>query len=429
MAQTKRTVYANILWKQITRILDLAKHVPQLIRDPVYRSSTFLSLGSIFSIGAGFLFWLVAARSYSVQDVGVATALISALNFVYFAAKLGLDNALIRFFPSGDKTKVLNTCLSVTIVGSFLVGLLFILLSGHVGFVTSSLSPIQFGVFFIVLACVQSAVFILSSAFIALRKSHLFFFQNVVLATRIPLLIPLAVLGTFGIFGAWGVSFFITGVLSFVLIAKYANVNFRIDTNFLRKSLRFSWWNYVAELLRKGPLLILPIMILALIGPANAAYYYIVSSIANVLFIIPDALSQALFVEGSHGESMRANAKKALIGAFTLLVPAVAAAFLFGGVLLGFFGPDYVQATNILRPLALSSFFIAIYYIFVPIQNVRMRVESIALLNLVGFVLLLGLTYFLILRFGVVGVGYAWLITYALIALMTVGYARWQHWI
>lgn len=359
----------------------------------------------------------------------MATALISALNLVYFASKLGFDNALIRFFPSEDKAKVLNTCLSVTVVGSFLVGLLFILVSPYVGFASSSLGSFNFGIFFIALACIQSMVFILSNAFIALRKSELFFLQNVVLAARIPLLIPLAILGTFGIFGAWGVSFFITAVVSFAFVAKYAKVNFRIDKDFFRTSLRFSWWNYIAELFRKGPLLILPIMILAMVGPANAAYYYIVSSIANVLFIIPDALSTSLFVEGSHGESLRANAKKALIAAFALLIPAVVIAYLFGGVLLGLFGPDYVQAIDILRPIALSSFFIAIYYIFVPIQNVRMRVKSIALLNLVGFVLLLGLSYFFILRFNVVGVGYAWFITYAIIALITVGYAKSQHWI
>jgi O-antigen/teichoic acid export membrane protein len=429
MAQTKISVYTNALWEQVTRIPRLVKQLPQLIRDPVYRSSSFLSLGSVFSIGAGFLFWLVAARSYAVQEVGVATALISALNLVYFASKLGFDNTLIRFFPSEDKAKVLNTCLSVTVIGSFLVGLLFILVSPYVGFASSSLGSVNFGIFFIALACTQSMVFILSNAFIALRKSELFFLQNVVLATRILLLFPLVILGTFGIFGAWGVSFFITAVVSFAFIAKYSKVNFRIDKEFLKRSLRFSWWNYIAELFRKGPLLILPIMILAMVGPANAAYYYIVSSIANVLFIIPDALSQALFVEGSHGESLRVNAKKALIAAFALLVPAVVITYLFGGVFLGLFGASYVQAIDILRPIALSSFFIAIYYIFVPIQNVRMRVESIALLNLISFVLLLGLTYLFILRFNVVGVGYAWFITYAIIAAITVGYAKWQHWI
>src|SRR5450756_2435251 len=83
MSQTKRSVYANALWGLITRIPHYVKRFPELIRDPVYRSSSFLSLGSVFSIGAGFLFWLVAARSYSVQEVGVATALISALNLVY----------------------------------------------------------------------------------------------------------------------------------------------------------------------------------------------------------------------------------------------------------------------------------------------------------------------------------------------------------
>ncbi|MGZ4846222.1 MAG: lipopolysaccharide biosynthesis protein [Halobacteriota archaeon] len=421
--------YVAVLRGVTTQIPHYFKSVRQILRNPLYRSSIFLSSGSIFSIAAGFLFWLLAARTYTVQDVGVATALISALNLVYFAAKFGLDNALIRFFPSEDKAKVLNTCLSITIVASFFVGLAFMLLSSGVNFTSSSVSPVAFAAFFIALACIQSAVYIVSSAFIALRKSHLFFFQNILLALRIPLLLPLAVLGTFGIFGAWGVSFFITAAASFVIVAKYAKVDFRVDTDFLRRSLRFSWWNYVAELLRKGPLLILPILILGLVGPEDAAYYYIVSSIANVLFIIPDALSAALFVEGSHGESLRTNAKKALIGAYALLVPAVALTFVFGGVLLGFFGPDYVQAMDILRPLALSSFFVAIYYIFVPIQNVRMRVESIALLNLVGCVLLLGLAYIFILRFGIVGVGYAWIITYAAIALISVGYARWQHWI
>src|SRR5665811_227134 len=115
--------------------------------------------------------------------------------------------------------------------------------------------------FFIALACTQSMVFILSNAFIALRKSELFFLQNVVLAARIPLLIPLAILGTFGIFGALGISFFITAVVSFAFVAKYAKVNFRIDKDFFRTSLRFSWWNYIAELFRKGPLLILPCLL------------------------------------------------------------------------------------------------------------------------------------------------------------------------
>src|SRR5674536_331470 len=104
MSQTKRSVYANALWGLITRIPHYVKRFPELIRDPVYRSSSFLSLGSVFSIGAGFLFWLVAARSYSVQEVGVATSLISALNLVYFAAKLGFE--MPSYVSSPQRTKL-----------------------------------------------------------------------------------------------------------------------------------------------------------------------------------------------------------------------------------------------------------------------------------------------------------------------------------
>src|SRR5659263_560251 len=106
MSQTKRSVYANALWGLITRISHYVKRFPELIRDPVYRSSSFLSLGSVFSIGAGFLFWLVAARSYSVREVGVATALLSAVNLLCLAAELSVLAALVRLLPPQAKAPV-----------------------------------------------------------------------------------------------------------------------------------------------------------------------------------------------------------------------------------------------------------------------------------------------------------------------------------
>jgi Na+-driven multidrug efflux pump len=39
--------------------------------------------------------------------------------------------------------------------------------------------------------------------------------------------------------------------------------------------------------------------------------------------MIPGAFSTSLFVEGSHGEALKKNTLKSLLGTFSLLIPAV----------------------------------------------------------------------------------------------------------
>jgi len=66
-------------------------------------------------------------------------------------------------------------------------------------------------------------------------------------------------------------------------------------------------------------------------------------------------------------------------------MPTVLLIYLFGNFLLGLFGKDYVEALELLRILASSSFFVAVYSLFIPIQNMKTRVGSIVKLNLLGF--------------------------------------------
>jgi len=54
-----------------------------------------------------------------------------------------------------------------------------------------------------------------------------------------------------------------------------------------------------------APNMILPIMVLNVLGAEQAAYYYIAYAIAALLFMIPNAISMSLFVEGSHGSFRR----------------------------------------------------------------------------------------------------------------------------
>jgi O-antigen/teichoic acid export membrane protein len=224
-------------------------------------------------------------------------------------------------------------------------------------------------------------------------------------------------------------AYLLASLFALLLLSKSIGFNLKIDKPFVKESFRFLSRNYISNVLFAAPMLVLPLIILNLLGEAEAAKYYIAFAIGNLVLIIPDALSTSLFVEGSHGESLRKNVIKAGLTIYAFLIPAVIFLYFFGDFLLGLFGKDYVEAFELLRILALSSFFVAIYSLFIPIQNVRMKVESIVKLNFIRFLLLLGLCYVFILEFGIVGVGYAWMITYGILALGIVGLVKREGWV
>ncbi len=43
----------------------------QKLRDPLYKNSIFLMISSIIGAGTGSVFWVIAARFYSAESVGL----------------------------------------------------------------------------------------------------------------------------------------------------------------------------------------------------------------------------------------------------------------------------------------------------------------------------------------------------------------------
>ena len=396
-------------------------------REPLYKNSFFIGLSRVFNAACGFFFWLVAARYYSVADVGIATALISSLGLVMTFSRFGFDVSLIRFMPLNDKNKVFNTCLWITTLSAIVVSLIYLMV---VGTLSPSISFIQsYAIIFVIFALMNSITLTTGNAFLSFRKGEYYFTQNLLLASRIPLLLLFAILGSLGIFFSVGFAYLIASVLAIFLILKFVRIRPEVSKNFAKKTFKFSSMNYLANVFNVVPSLVLPILVLNLLGAEEAAKYYIAFAIGNLILIIPDAISTSFFVEGSHGINLKRGATKALVGIYGLLVPAVLFIYFFGAFLLGLFGEDYVEALELLRILAFSSFFVVIYTLFIPVQNIRMRVESVVFINLIKFVLLLGLSYVFILRFGIVGVGWAWMITYGILGLGIVELVKREQWI
>ena len=80
-------------------------------------NSVYLMLNSGLQAAAGFVFWIISARLFSVTDVGLATSLFSVLGVTSFAALLGLNSTVVRYLPQSSKPNVLMTASMVIVAG------------------------------------------------------------------------------------------------------------------------------------------------------------------------------------------------------------------------------------------------------------------------------------------------------------------------
>ena len=100
-----------VLWIPKNRE-ELKKH----LSDPLFKNAYFLMFSSLTSAGSGFFFWLIAARFYSTADIGLASAIISAMGLISMLSLLGFDISLVRFLPEReDKQELINSCLTISL--------------------------------------------------------------------------------------------------------------------------------------------------------------------------------------------------------------------------------------------------------------------------------------------------------------------------
>ncbi len=232
-----------------------------------------------------------------------------------------------------------------------------------------------------------------------------------------------------GIFLSSGISIFLCSLVAGFFIFSAVKLKYEFSKDFLRETTRLSTTSYISDLLLEIPSLLLPLLILNLAGAEEVAKYYIAIAIGNIILLVPVSVSLSFFVEGSHGSNMKQEFFKALLLIYALLLPAVVFIYLFGGFILQSFGSAYVQSIDLLRVYAISSFLIVIHLMFIPVLNVRLMVERNIELSLLRFITLLGLSYFFVLRFGLIGVGYAWMVSYAVLCLGIIALSKANGWI
>lgn len=395
-----------------TKIIIIGKHAT----DPLFRNSFFISLSRFSDMGFGFIFWIVAARFYTIGELGEATAIISSLGLVIILSRFGLDISQVRFVKEYDKNTIFNTCLWIPAAGAVIIGAAYLTFLQYS--TVASLFIHGFFFIFILIAFLSSITLTIGNAFVSIRKAEYRFVQNLILGIRIPILIVLVSFGSIGIFISYGIAYLLTTAFALLLAKKFFNVKLSLDKQFMQATSKFTYLSYFSNLFYNGPILIMPLLILYLSNAENAALYYIAFAFGGLVMIIPDAIGMSFFVEGSQGGEIKKGILRSFLVTSLILVPAILIIWIFGGDILGWLGKDYYRALSLLKIFIISTFFISIYNLFNNLEIVRFKPQVVFIMNGLRALLIVFLSYIFFFVNGIEGVAYAWMATHLILCIL-----------
>ena len=391
-------------------MLDILKQELRNLKSPLYRNSIYISLSSLTTAVAGFLFWAIAARLYPAEDVGVASAIVSAMNLTFNLSMLGMNFAIIRFYPE-YKERAVGSALLITSIA----GVVFSVVYGLIMLSSESFKALgwKFLGIFVLFSVIGTLYNVLSIYAIARRRAEHAFFQSLLFAGRFLFLFLLTSMEALGIVSSFGLGLLL-GLGYAVLIVGIPKVE--LDREFIGDAFRFSLGNYLASIANMAPNYLMPTLVLSMLGKEEAAYFYMAFAVGNVILFVPNAINTSFFVEGSHGlKDIRATLKKAIAFSYAYLTVAVVGVWLFGGFVLRFFGEGYVGGLPLLRLMVLGGFFVVVVNFSITVLNIQKRVKEIVMINTLKAVLFLGLSYILVPRIGITGVGWGWIGAYLIV--------------
>ncbi len=372
-------------------------------------------ISSVATAGFGFIFWILNARLFSTREVGIATAIISTAGFISEFSLLGLKNALIRYLPKSLIPNIkINTALNIVAVVSILLTSLFLIVSPYfskdLAFLNRNLTYILLLLIFLVSFSINQ---IQEGIFVAYRSTEHILIKNILWGfLKISLPLILLSYGAMGIFISFSTGCLLSVIYGFIILkAKYKFTPlFIIDKQILRTVGKFSLGNYIGSFISNTPYFMLPLILISKLGAEEAAFYYIAMQIASILLIVPSAVNQSLFAEGSHDE---AETKTHLIGSikltFALLIPLIVIILTLGKYVLLIFGKHYSDnGLGFLQLMAFSGIFSGINQVGHALLHVEKKIKMYVTLNAISAVITIFLATTL-LHLGLVGVGVAFL--------------------
>lgn len=315
------------------------------------KNSGALVIGTVTAAVLGFVYWWLAARTFSPEVIGTASALISLTGFVGLIGECGIGTLLtgeIIQQPKRDHGLVsaaILACLSTSLA----VGGISLVLSELVSGTLSMLNPrgldnvwifIGFGLTGISLMIDQAFVGMLQSGFRMLRQ---FLFSALKLS-----FVALVVIWTSdetAILISWSGSLLVSLILIELIMRRFGQTLIHPpDFKLLYMLKRKAAAHYMLDLGMQASTTIMPYLVAVLLSPASNAAFMVIWMIVSVAAIVPSALATVLFPviraePALYRESMRLSLGLSLLFALVFGVFI----YMYSLEIMTLFNPTYAQ--------------------------------------------------------------------------------------
>jgi len=356
--------------------------------------------------GLGFAFWWVAAQLFAQEQVGLASALVSAMLLLGTLGMLGLGTLMI-----GELRRRRAIALSL-VLGALLIagttagglGLGFALVTSHISQEFAVLVNAGNTLLFVAGVAITGSMLVLDQALLGLLRGHLQLYRNAIFA-----LSKLLILGGAGllypqmdsiaIYGTWFAGNVIS-LLPLLVLALPHLAHLRGGGS--------SPWGVFKEL--RGAALAhhtlnvsvqtsqfaMPVLVTFLFSAALNASFYIAWLMVSILFIIPAALTQTLYAVSSTDDGISAEKVRFTMRLSLLFVAGGALVFVVGApLILRLFGQAYAdEASSSLRIMSFAAFPMIIKVHYIAIFQIRRQIRTAALVMLGGAFLELAFALF-----------------------------------
>ncbi len=400
----------------------------QLLGISLYRNASYLVITYLVVPVTSFFFWIIVARFYLIDDVGLASATISMVTLLGLTSTLGFEFGLVRYLANaGHKANsMVNTSLTLGSLAAIVFSCIF--LAGVNLWAPELLSLRQNLVYFatfIVFTVMTTATILMGNAFVAQRRAN-FVMINSLISGFLRLPLPILLLLLVHSYNNIIISLVISGSIALfvsILLFRRTFPGFRFYPNINRaifsEMIHFSFTNYVANMLWSFTIYILPLMVVNVLGAEANAYFFISWTIGAILGTISLATTTSLFAEGSSDEKgLVSDVWRCLKMTYVLLIPIAVIVFLLADKLLLIYGTTYSsEGTALLRTMTFAAIPLSLNGIYLSILRVKKKSMSLIFLNVFVAIATLVVSYLLLPRIGITGTGIGWLVSQSILAI------------
>ena len=330
--------------------------------DHLVRNSLYLMVSNGIQAAVGFGFWILMARLFTAENVGIASSLISATSLLAFFSLLGLNTTVIRHLPQTRRKSALLTAAFLMVSGVAAViatgyAMLTPIVAPRLAFVAHSF-VLTAG--FALLAAATAVNVLTDSVFIAKRRAEFCTITDGIVGgvSKVALGVFLAGSGAYGLYLAAAGGPAMAAVVSVVLIIAILRWRPTLANSLqtIKPLLAFSTANYVANSLNLLPIVVVPLIVLDRLGARSAGYYFVAFQMASLLMTAAAVVEASFMAEGSQaGANWGAIRRRSIVLAVSIFVPGGLIMALAAHWILLAFGSAYsVHATNSLEMLAVA---------------------------------------------------------------------------